>query len=465
MKTQKSNQSKNRSSKLRGVLEILLVIGLILIIPLFFAIKSVANAPAVQGTGTPYARATATSAPQSKPLISSSPSIQTNAKEPPPCTFPLAQITTSQSTPENYTFSEPKVVLTAPKGNIYNIAEWLPDNQQVLMTEELGSSVEYGKPAPESIELYNPETGNTKVYATRPISHELPAWVPQLNAVVYPALNFLGKDQNTGISKFTHQIWISYGDPATAQKLADNLPQLPFAVKPDGSQTLYFSDKQLSKWNASMQAIPSTTSFDPTQWDYGKARDDNPVSYEMAWQPGTSLVFLYSEGAMDGGGYTFILNADTGRVCELKFGGWAQTAHWSSDGRYLAIIRSTTYGFPTYSAELTVLDTTTGKLTTLDVIPQEIEGQHYVDDFVWAPDNRHLLAIGDIDTSRNSQDKIGLYLVDFVSGQSVNILPAYALYTNSPQSMAWSPDGSKLVVRCPTQTVDQICFTPVHNGQ
>ncbi len=170
---------------------------------------------------------------------------------------------------------------------------------------------------------------------------------------------------------------------------------------------------------------------------------------------------------MKGGGYTFILNADTGQVCELDFGGWALGARWSSDGRYLAIIRSTRYAFPTYSAELSLLDSITGNITTLTVIPQEKEGQHYVEGFAWAPDNRHLLAIGSIILPENSQGESNnqwlLYLVDGVSGQSANVEPSYKNFTSSPNnSLAWSPDGSKLAIHCQApQYIDQICLISV----
>ena len=389
----------------------------------------------------------------------------TVAQEPPPCTFPLAQITTTESAPENYTFSEPKVVLTS-KDNRYGIAQWLPDNQQVLMTEVLFSTREKGNnnPPPESIELYNPETGDTKVVATRSVTHELPSWSPQLNAVIYSVDNFLGLAQNTGVAKFTRQVWISYGDPATAQKLADNLPQLSFAMKPDGSKTIYLVDKQIDELDDSLNELPSVP-FDPTQWDYAqKRRVSGPISFEMEWQLGTSLIFLYSAG--DGeGGYTFILNADTGKVCELNLGGWAIKARWSLDGRYLAIIR-THDQFPINLSDLAVLDSVTGKVYSINVTSSG-EGKHYVDDFVWALDGYHLLAIGRLmpNTNQSDDQQSRLYLVDFISEQNDDVLPTYTFYADENSSnLAWSPDSSKLVVRCPTQTIDKICFISVQKA-
>ena len=223
---------------------------------------------------------------------------------------------------------------------------------------------------------------------------------------------------------------------------------------------IYLSDNVLVKLDKSLKELPPVH-VDLAQWDYAKERrNDFPASYEMVWQPGTSLIFLYSEGAMGGGGYTFILDADSGHICEVDFSGWAIGAHWSSDGRYLAIGRAT----GSHPADLVLLDTKTGDLTTLSGTPQGIQGQLYLNDFIWAPDNHHLLAIGSIVLSQDNQGKNnnqGLYLVDIVSGQSIDITPKENFYTNSPQSMAWSPDGSKLAIRCPTMEVDRICFISI----
>jgi len=440
----------NKSSKVKGALEVLLVIGLILVIPLFFAIKTQADPQVAQNTVTPTILP---AAPPSTPAA-----LRATAQQPPQCTFPLAQTATTESTPEEYTFSEPQVVLTAPQGNIYHIVEWLPDSQQILMTEELGNDSD----GLESIRLYNPETGESKVYAIRPITYQSPAWQPELNAVVYPIMKYFDVDKQNRTYKFTRQLWVSYGDPETAQMLSDNPSQLPFAIKPGGSDMLYLSDKEISKLDKSLKK-PSSAPFDSVQWDYAKERrSDKSVSYNMAWQPGTSLIFLYSEGAMQGGGYTFILDADTGQVCELDLGGWAKVARWSSDGHYLAFIRVKDYAFLYPRSELALLDTATGNLIIFNVTPQEIAGQHYVKGFTWAPDNRHLLAIGEIYTSLDNQSETGLYLVDFVSGQSVRVVPENKGFVFShDNNFAWSPDGSKVVIHCPTKTVDQICLIPV----
>lgn len=449
----------NRSRKTKALLETLLVIGLILLIPLFFAVKTMANPQAAPNTPAP-AIPTTVSAPEEGDAL--------QLKQPPACTFPLAQTTTEESTPEEYTFSEPKIVLSHPD-NLYNIVEWLPDNQQVLITQDLydisKSERSNSDLLRQSIELYNPVTGELMVYAIRYFVEEPPSWQPALNAVVYPSMNYLGIDKNTRRLSFTRQVRVSYGDPDNTQMLADNLPQFPLTVKPGGSEMIYLSDKKISKRNSSLQDIPSVP-FDLTQWDYAKTRrSELPLSYEMDWQPGTSLIFLHSNGGMQlGGGYTFILNADTGQVCELNLGGWAVKAQWSSDGRYLAIIRAEISSSPINLTDLAILDAETGSLTTIELISQDVEGKHYVDDFVWAPDNRHLLAIGHVPSFQNTDQAsiAGLYLVDFMSGQSINLLSEYKFYANMSQNnLAWSPDGSKLLIRCPTVEEDRVCFISV----
>ena len=452
-------------------MKIYLHIALNLLLALLIASCATKPTPAISATAAPSQPPTQAST--ETPIVASTTAtpVIANGQEPPPCTFPLAQIKPPISVPEIYTFSNPKVVLTAPKGNFYVVAQWLPDNQQFLLVEALRNIYDYSPSnnniALQSISLYNPESNTSKVYAIRAESSALPLWLPTLNALVYPATNYTSIDKTHSAYKYTLQARISYGDPNNTQLLADNLSQFPIGVKPDGSEVIYLSDHEIYKLDKSLKVIHSVP-FDPAQWDYAAnrtnqypiKRNQSPAVYSMEWQPGTSLVFLYSNGSFGDGGYTFILNTDTGKVCELNLGGWAAVAHWSLDGRYLAIIRATEYTFPIHTSDLVLLDTFTGGLTTLAVNPKEQQVQHLFD-FTWAPDSRHILVLAAAVLSQDD-DIQGLYLLDFVSGQSANILPAYKFKTNSSQSVTWSPDGSKVVVLCPTNGMYQICFISVH---
>jgi dipeptidyl aminopeptidase/acylaminoacyl peptidase len=430
----------------KGLLEALVVIGLILLIPLFFTMRTTAE----QNAAPPL------------PTVANAPA-DSNAlapKQPPACTFPLAQTTTAETPPENYTFSEPQVVLTAGSDDAtISVIEWLPDNQRVLITQEFRSNAE------QNIELFNPQTGEKQVYATRHANDKRPKWLPELDAVIYPAMNILKEDKVNHRFTATRQALTSQGDPKNPHLIEDNLSDSTIGVNPDNGQIVFLSDKHISKKKASLESLPSIA-FDPIRWHYRPMGMGLPPSFDMAWRPGSSQIFLYSDGNTNGG-YTFLLDSNTGDVCELNFEGWAGVGRWSSDGRYLAITRSTDH-YPIMSSDLAVLDTATGNVHTMQLTPQDMIGRHYVGDFAWAPDNIHLLAIGYIlpfpPTGRlYDEDKFsGLYLVDFILGQGVHVVPEHKFFAGWPgANIAWSPDGAKLLIGCPANDVLRLCFLSV----
>ncbi|MFN8411789.1 MAG: hypothetical protein U0Z26_05330 [Anaerolineales bacterium] len=472
-----------------------LIIGLILILALLFTNSKLINSnqqsdgntniPVIPSIDTSLTSTYIASLPKF-PTVAQSPTVPvvftaTSTLQPPQCTFPLVNVKYPESKQEEYIFSEPHVVLTVPEGNHLNVAQWLPDNQQVLVVEDLRNQYVESNDTTvqESISLYNIQTGESKLYATRVITGEPPVWQPHVNGVVYSSANYTKIDKLHGAYQSAPQLWISYGDSGTAQLLAEKLSQNTLLLKPDGSEILYFLDKQIAKLDGILNKLP-VISFDPTQWDYAKeGRDDKPVSYHMVWQPGTSLVFLYSSaGGTSAGGYTFILDTTNGHICNLNLGGWASRAHWSSDGRYLAIASPSSYTGISDIIKLVVLDSTTGNLRTVEVVPQDLKGNHDVSDFTWTPDNLHLLVLEDIpstyDPYRYETIHHELYLVDFISNQSLQLFPEYKSFIagGAPSNnFVWSPDYSKLLVRCPiikmpTKGIDRFCLISVQeNGQ
>ena len=445
-----------KTSKSNGTLETLLVIGLILVIPLFFALNTRANTPAISNT--------IASLP---PTISEDAFVENNAplpKQPPTCNFPLAQITTEESVPPSYTFSEPQIVLTSSYP--IDIVEWLPDNQRVLVTQYIPNANQ------QSIELFSPQTGERDVYAIRTRIDEPPSWLPESNAVIYPAMNIISIDKVKNRYDFTRQVRLSIGDFENTQLVADNLLHFYIAVKPDRNQIVYLTEKQLAKGNASLET-QQLVAFDSTQWEYRRDIFPPPV-YKMTWRPGTSQVVLYSNG--DTGGYTFLLDTDTGKVCEIDLGnegdksGWAELTRWSPDGRYLAIIRS--WGtLPITFSDLGILDTVTGNLYTIQIAQGENLSRQFVEDIAWAPDNNHLVAIGSIfplsgnGTNNQGDKQTGLYLIDVVSGQNIHFLPDYEFSAGWPgTNLSWSSDGSQLIVRCPTPEEERLCLITVQRS-
>ncbi|MBI5297052.1 MAG: hypothetical protein HY869_16360 [Chloroflexi bacterium] len=433
-----------KTRKSNGTLETLLVIGLILIIPLFFVIRTAAEQNAAQNTPVP-----------SQPMEVNTPALPTAAntaedsamkpQQPPACTFPLAQTTTEESTSQKYTFFNPQVVYTPnPNDSDVEIVDWLPDNQQVLIVQNIK-----GVPQ-QKIELFDSETGERKVYATREQTEQPPSWNQESEAVIYPVKHIIAFKNN--IPETTRQVWVSHGNPDAAQMLANNLPQFAVVVKPGNGQIAYFSNKQISKKNEVMQSMASAP-FDLEQWNYRNLKSGIfPLMYDMTWRPGSSQVFLYTFADGDPG-YTFLLDVDSGEICELNLDGWAVTARWSPNGRYLAIDRSQSTDRPVNPTVLTVLDTVTGNIYTPKVISQELDGERNIVGLAWGPDNRHLIVLGALLPSRSCVSDcypdVRLYLVDFLSGQVDAVLPDSKFVINDMgTNLAWSPNGSKIVALC-----------------
>ena len=186
----------------------------------------------------------------------------------------------------------------------------------------------------------------------------------------------------------------------------------------------------------------------------------------MAWRPNTTQVFLYTLG--DVGGYTFLLNITNGQLCEIDFSGWADIARWSPNGRYLAIIR--TWGSrPVDRSDLVVLDTKTGELYTPQIIPNSMEGLHFVNDVAWAPDNQHLAAIAQTlirDQATQKYYKLSnLYLVDFLYNKVIQIPSSENLGAGlGVPNLIWAGNGSQLIVKCPTRQEDRVCMLTVQKN-
>jgi hypothetical protein len=231
------------------------------------------------------------------------------------------------------------------------------------------------------------------------------------------------------------------------------------SVKPGESQIAYLLDKQLIVKNTALGFSEAVT-FDISKWEYLRPNHP-PVAYKMAWRPASEQILLFSNG--DAGGYTFLLDASSGEICEVDLGGWAVMARWSPDGRYLAVIR-TRGTLPVDFSDLAVLDMFSGKLHAMSITPAEIVGRHFVNDVAWEADSVNLLAIGQvlenpgIPTSDDYILNSGLYVVDFLSGQSLQVLQKHKLGSGlGAPNLVLSPDGAQLIVQCPTLQEGRLC--------
>jgi len=440
-----------------------LLVGGLLIVLLTAIVQSNAAPSAPQPTALP--RITATLPPPTEtPYASPTPM----GKRPPQCTFPLPQTTFEEPIPQEYAFSEPKVVLTS--NTTIGIVEWLPDSQRVLITKDFQDENR------QTIEVFNPMTGERQVYAERTRIDSPPVWSEELNAVIYPDSQVLKVTRRSGtlpLIEFRRQLWLSQGNPQNAQSIEDVLLTSNFlsyisvGLEPQTRNILYFipDEKGFIKQNR-LSGEKQLLALNLAQWEYRSNGRTFPIPYSMAWRPNTTQVFLYTLG--DVGGYTFLLNIANEQLCEIDFGGWADIARWSPNGRYLAIIR--TWGSrPVNRSDLAVLDTKTGELYTSQIIPDGMEGLHFVNDVAWAPDNQHLAAITQTlvrDQATQKYYKLSnLYYIDFLYDKVVQIPSSENLGAGlGVPNLIWAGNGSQLLIKCPTDQMDRVCLFTVQES-
>jgi hypothetical protein len=105
------------------------------------------------------------------------------------------------------------------------------------------------------------------------------------------------------------------------------------------------------------------------------------------------------------------------------------------------------------------------KIDTAKINPPNLA--HTIGDLSWAPDNHHLAIIEVAYAASTSPPPSidRLYLVDFLSGEVSNPFPAYQFNTGWwGTGLAWSPDGSKIIAKCPTENEGRLCLVPVQTG-
>lgn len=459
-------KTKNKTpNKKNNLIETILVVIAIIVIPLFFSMNTGANSQAEQNTNESLLPT----------VVANIPPINEEAKpkQPPACTFPLAQTSYEETTPEEYIFSEPERV-QADLSNIYEIIEWLPDNERVLITQT------YQSENYQSIDILNPKTGEIEVYATRPTILGKPAWLSELNAVIYPVTNLVISNPNSpkAFQPPYHQIrqlWVSQGNPNEAQLLENTEMTLDFlsvfsiSASPNGKEVIYLSntDKQLFKIKVSKTSLDKIQSvpFNPSEVAYLNESSNSQVSYNMLWRPNSTQIFLYTSVSHSSQEhYSFILDIENSDICKLILSDEKPPSvdlipRWSPNGQYLAFINI---------GGITVVDMHTGNLYEMnqeELLQIDIKGEIGINDIAWAPDNRHIaIAVSVYDYSvPPSEDYIklrNLYLIDFIANQSKQItsninLGTYYGYT----SLLWSDNGEYLLVMCSTQ--EGLCLLPV----
>lgn len=377
----------------------------------------------------------------------------------PRCTFAARLAPVEPGPPlEAYQFSEPRVVLT--HASAIGIAGWLPDGQQLLITRDIPGTNR------NSIDVFNISTGELSTYAEREGYDGKPVWLPALRTVAYATF-----------VEGRHELWISRG-PQRVERLVPDVWGVSLAVAPDGKHLWNFSRANPDR---PQQLNVETRATQPVSLDLASLRYPKypePVqsrlglsAFQIAWRPDGSQLVFYTQP------WTFLFDMRTNLVCEIELGRsesentpiWAMEAKWSPNGRYLAFI--TTGSFPGQASgmgaailytDLTILDTGTGDLHTLQLAPDLNGGQHYITDISWAPDSRYLAALGVIRLTETGSEKAGLFIVDVTKGEFQQILSEHEFGGGLWNwQLAWALSDAQLAVNCPTPEEGRLCIISV----
>lgn len=356
------------------------------------------------------------------------------------------EATTPISGLDDYVFSEPQVVLTNTRLYIA-IAGWLPDSEQILIMRG-----DPERPQTEFIETFNTRTKDVQRFGKRHWVPGKPCWLPTLQGVAYT--DWAGKEYRA--------LYTGRGEATPKQTVATGLSSPYIGADPSGRRLLFFTEQTGERpqvWDVQQKTIQSLPFvLAPLSDTLGLVM---PSPYLIAWHPKENKVAFYNNY------HFFIADLDTGQVAEIELGTdnyglelWAMEAQWSPDGRYIAMLTASG-DLPVEFSELTILDTVRGKLRSMHPEQYIYPGQYYVTDVAWGPDSYHLVV-----SAVTRQDEIGveyngLYLTDTGNAKFLRLLPEHEFGGSWGAGLAWSPDGLRLAVSCPTLEEGRLCLISV----
>ncbi|MFZ0544211.1 MAG: hypothetical protein WAM60_02150 [Candidatus Promineifilaceae bacterium] len=332
-------------------------------------------------------------------------------------------------------FSEPAIVATNGAG--FSIAEWLPDNQRLLVAQGDGA---FG-----TISTLDVTTGEVVEYAQRRDISNFPVWLEEAQGIMFVEattegwdLRFSDGQIETILTSELASTWLAK-DPLNEQVTAvfSSEPGALMTIDPTG-HTEFVTAKQLDE---ETKRVPLSSGD----------------GYHLAWSPNGAWLVQYK------GEELYLINTQTQMICSVDLGDYGEAgigrigrAKWSSNSQYLAM----TFSGAAPASQLAILDIALGEISTMQLTPEEnIWPPSSPTDFTWSPDDKFLIA----KVSIGKQDGIsqyGLFLVDIHNNNSFRLFPDYT-FLGIGQSLTWSPDGSMIAFRCPTTEAGHVCIINV----
>ncbi len=403
---------------------------------LLLAVCLVACTPQPSAPPTLPARPPATLPPAPLPTLAAD---QTQPTPIPGCTFPLPQAAPPVGAPPPlaaYHFTEPRVVQT---GGLLQVAEWLPDNQRLLITRA-ESTV--------ALEVLDITSGTTTPYGTVPTIFNRPYWIDQQHAIAVAAPRY----QNNKLTGAALQLFAANG---SMRELAPALEN-PFVVPtPDRRGMTILTPQQpgqpqvlAADGSAAPVALPSIarTAADAAPRSFGLAFDPW-FTPRFVWRPDGSRLLVYTQDTI------LLLNPATQERCTLDLGSsdrrqrWALKAAWSPDGRYLALNTAIERERGRIrNIEFTIIDTLNGYNTQLNLPFTLNKG------VIWMPNSKQLLILGKTGTTSLGAGQAQLFLADLNTQQTLSVFPkqffGFFSYESDDGVMSLSSDGQVLALQC-----------------
>lgn len=347
---------------------------------------------------------------------------------------------------EAYQFSEPRVVLTHTSA--IGIAGWLPDGQRLLITKDVPGTNR------QVIEVFDTQTREESTYAERHSITTPPVWLTSRKSVA-----FIDSTREEGWA-----LRISHNPDGPIETLQTHLASPYLAADSTGKKVAFLLRDQGAR-PAVMDLLGRSVQLFNIELPLSSI-GTLESTYHATWNPKGNQVAFYNDSGL------YLFDAASGRACKVALGlaglgergpRWAYLAKWSPNGRYLAMI-TTSGRFPLEFSELTILDTSTGKLRSVHPIQLNNSAQYYVTGISWSADSR-TLAIESVIERKEGIDWAGLFLVDAHTGNFRRILPDFLFGGGEwGQNLAWSPGGRRLSIACPGNVKASLCLITISNN-
>lgn len=358
----------------------------------------------------------------------------------PLCAF-AGQPATAEPGPtlDTFQFSEPRVVLTHTSA--IGIAGWLPDDQRLLITKDIPGTNR------QAVETVNTQTGEEFVYAERLSLTAPPVWLSSPGSVV-----FIDHTVEEG-----DVLRLSDKSGGPIETLRTNLASPYLAADSAGKKVAILLRDQAAR-PAVMDLLEKSVQLFDVELPLSSIRTFEST-YHATWNPKGNQIAFYNDSGL------YLFDAASGRACQVALGlaglgergpRWAYLAKWSPNGRYLAMI-TTSGRFPLEFSDLTILDTVTGDLRTVQPKQYLSSGKYYVLDIDWAPDSA-IIAARVAATMKEGVVYDGLYLMNTSGIRQERQLPELTFTgASAGLSISWSSNGKYLVLNCPTRDEGRLC--------